>query len=56
MNGFWYNRTTNAFGEDMFGEPFAAREMVDDKQNKDLYLKMFTSYQAWHRKNHKFSP
>ena len=43
-----------AMGEDVFGAEFAAREIVYDNQNKDLFLKMMYNYKNWQVKNHRF--
>ena len=57
MDSFYSRRLKlPANGEDVFGEQFAAREIIYDPQNKDLFLKMLTNYYEWQIKNGKFSP
>ena len=45
----FFNRwfTPGALTEDVFGETFAGREIVDDPQNKDLFLRMMKNYIDW---------
>ena len=48
MQSFYERRMKlPANGEDVFGEHFAAREIIYDPQNKDLYLKMLSNYVQW---------
>ena len=43
--------------DDIFGEQFAAREVILDGQNKDLFLKMMKDYVKVHQeKGQKFHP
>ena len=41
----WFN--PKPLHEDVFGESFAAREIVYDPQNKDLFLRMMKNYVDW---------
>ena len=42
------------FGEDIFGETYAARIAKRDEPNKYLLMKMLREYIQWHEKNGKF--
>ena len=41
------NLKKRPIGEDVFGAEFAGREIIYDRMNKDLFLKMLNNYYKW---------
>ena len=57
MDTFWSRWIgAQSFGEDVFGEEFAGREIIHDDMNKKLFLTMLTNYNQWHGTNAQFNP
>ena len=57
MDSFYSRRMKlPANGEDVFGEHFAAREIIYDPQNKQLFLTMLSNYLEWQIQNGRLNP
>ena len=56
MDTFFSRISPQALSEDVFGPNFAAREIIYDDHNKDLFLKMMRNYNQWQINNGTFHP